>query len=135
MKYVAMTATLMGLLLGTMGCADKKAEAPEEAPAAAPEAAPEPGAEKESPAEVAEPEKPRLTKAAKRRLRLEASFAALYCAQKGNATGDRLGLYKEHGFDSPAAWSKSWHSAARSDVDWANQVVSTTLASDCKATP
>jgi len=133
MKYIVMAAALIGLMWGPMACSEEKAaETPAEpaaevkAPEPAPEAAPE---------EPAEPEKPRVSKAAERRQRLEASFTALYCAQKGNAEGDRLALYKEHGFDSPAAWSKAWHSAARSDVDWANQIVSTTLSSDCKPAP
>jgi hypothetical protein len=131
MKYMAMTATLVGLMLASTGCQEEKAEAPADPAAEAPA---EKSAEPAQP-QPEEPAEPNLSKSAERRLRLEASFTALYCAQKSNEGGDRIALYKEHGFNSPAAWSKAWHSAARSDVDWANQIVSKTLSSDCKATP
>ena len=76
MKYIAMTAALLGLMWGSIGCSEEKSEAPAEPAAEAPAPAPE-----AAPAEPEEPAKPKVSKAAERRQRLEASFAALYCAQ------------------------------------------------------
>lgn len=101
---------------------EEKAETPTEPPPAAePEATPKP-------TEEVAAEKPN---AGNKKDKLATAFAELYCAQRRNDATNLLELYKKHGFESPAVFSKEWDKTATDDSEWAETVVSGAMASDC----
>jgi hypothetical protein len=65
------------------------------------------------PAEDATPaiDKEKLTKA----------YQAVYCAQKKGEMDKILGIYKEYGFDTPQAFTKTWIEASK-DTDWVTKI-------------
>ena len=48
-------------------------------------------------------------------------YQAVYCAQKKNEMDKILGIYKEFGFDTPQAFTKTWIEAAK-DTDWVTKI-------------
>jgi hypothetical protein len=123
-RSLAVTAALV-----SVGCDKGEEAAPAEAPkseATAPEA--------KAPVEAeptAEPETPKKSIAEQRRDKLSATFTALYCAQKRGDEADLLPLYKEHGYDSPAAWSTEWDKEATKNAEWAEGVITGAMKADC----
>ena len=106
--------------------ATPEAAKPAPAPAAvptAPEAA-QPAAEAPKTAETPEAEAPRPAEAAVPALdkdKLTKCYTAVYCAQKKGEMDKILGIYKEYGFETPQAFTKTWIEAAK-DTDWVTKI-------------
>ena len=140
--WMSMIASAALALVLAAGCvkveAPKKAEAPKaeaapavatapaEAPkpAVAPAVAPPPPAEGAKPAAEGDAPPPKPAEEAvpaADKDKLARAYQAVYCAQKKGEMDKILGIYKEFGFDTPQAFTKTWIEAAK-DTDWVTKI-------------
>ncbi len=140
-KLHALTAlvALLGLCLFAIGCGKDAAKPAAEAPAKvekkaeATPAADKAGAEKKAAADKAAAEKAEAAEAAKKiaakpvsedkkKEKLAAAYADIYCAQITGKPEDVLAAYKRHGYENIDDWTRAWRGLSR-DIEWVKQVM------------